>query len=154
MFGHKERRLFRLGVDVKGCKFGYVVLPPSVHQRTRQPYTWEASSHINDVDVADPPPWLVTLMKRSGSRANRGEQHQHTENVRPEGFYLGVLFKHAGMLGEQIKPGVFAVRCPNEQAHSPGKSSASSTVIFAPEKPGGRGTFFCAHTSACADFIR
>jgi hypothetical protein len=64
------------------------------------------------------------------------------------------MFKEAGLLGSQIRPGVFAVRCPNERAHSQGEPYDSSTVIFAPQKPGGRGTFYCSHTAGCSEVFR
>jgi hypothetical protein len=141
---------FRAGIDVKGLRAGYVVLPPSVHPSGRR-YEWEISSRFGEVPIADPPAWLVRKIKAGSTRFT---SFQHTTSIAPESFYLGVLFKNAGWLGRELKPGVFAVKCPNENAHSQGRAMAGSTVIFAPKNPGGRGTFFCSHTSGCSEVFR
>jgi hypothetical protein len=139
------------GIDVKGVCSGYVVAPPSIHPSGRR-YLWEASSRVDEIPIAEAPGWLVDLAHRSGKRAI---QHTpHTVPVEAEAFALGVMFARAGMLGRQVRPGVFAVRCPNEQAHSQGAPFDSSTVIFAPKEPGGRGTFYCSHTAGCAEVFR
>lgn len=138
------------GVDVKGLQCGYVALPPAKHKSGRT-YMWEASSRIDEIEVAETPAWLVSLIRKKASTFS--ERHQHTQSVDPESFLLGRLFKKAGLLLGEVKPGVFAVECPNEAFHSAG-SSKSATVLFAPKEPGGRGTFFCAHTSACAEVLR
>lgn len=139
------------GLDIKGVCSGYVVAPPSVHPSGRR-YLWEASSHVDELPIADPPAWLVDIIRRSGGRAV--EYAPHAVPIDPESFYLGLVFARAGMLGQQVRPGVFAVRCPNERAHHSGKPFDSSTVIFAPSKPGGRGIFFCSHTSECSEALR
>lgn len=147
----RVRGLHDSGIDVKGVMSGYVGLPPSLHASGHR-YCWEASSRIGEVAIADPPAWLIDLVISSSRCAFRGKYH--TESVEADSFFLGWLFKRSGMLGPEIRPGVWAVRCPNEHRHSPGKTSLSSTVIFAPEEPGGRGTFFCSHTSFCSDAVR
>lgn len=139
------------GLDIKGVCKGYVVAPPSIHPSGRR-YLWEASSRVDEIPIADPPAWLVDLIQRSSKREI--EHTPHSVPVEAESFYLGFLFSKAGMLGKEIKPGVFAVRCPNEHAHSQGEAYDSSTVIFAPEKPGGRGTFFCSHTAGCSEVFK
>ncbi len=55
--GQFKRRLCR-GVDLKGHG-GYVVAPPSLHPSGRR-YVW-----ANDLPIADAPPWLVALMRKS-----------------------------------------------------------------------------------------
>jgi hypothetical protein len=137
------------GLDVKGCTAGYVVAPPSIHPSGHR-YLWEASSRVDEMPIADAPVWLVDLVRKSGKRSI--EFTPHAVPVEATSFYLGVLFAKAGMLGPQLRPGVFAVRCPNEGAHSQGAPFDSSTVVFAPEKPGGRGTFFCSHR--CSEVFR
>lgn len=139
------------GLDVKGVCAGYLVAPPSVHPNGR-PYMWEASSRVDEIPIADSPTWLVDLVRRSGKRAI--EHTPHSVPVEATTFALGIMFKEADMLGPQLRPGVFAVRCPNEDAHSQGTPYDSSTVIFAPPEPGGRGTFFCSHTAGCAEVFR
>jgi hypothetical protein len=141
------------GIDVKGLLSGYVVVPPSQHPNGRR-YLWEASSRLGEVDVAPPPAWLVTKLS-SGARppSNRTVPGM---SVAPESFYLGLVFKLAGWLGGEVRPGVFAVRCPTEQFHSTGSPFDSSTVIFAP-RPGARdrrGVFYCAHSSHCSEAWR
>lgn len=49
------------GLDVRG-ENGYVVAPPSAHVSGRE-YTWESSSHPDDVPVAPMPDWLVRLCR-------------------------------------------------------------------------------------------
>jgi hypothetical protein len=139
------------GLDVKGVCGGYVVAPPSIHPCGR-PYVWEDSSRVDEIPIAEAPAWLVALVQKSGGRAI--EHTPHTVPVEAQSFALGVMFACAGMLGSQVRPGVFAVRCPNEHAHSGGEPFDSSTIIFAPKKPGGRGTFYCSHTSACSEVFR
>ena len=48
------------GVDVRGDG-GYVIMPPSVHQSGRL-YDWEASSRIDEIDVAPLPDWLKPIL--------------------------------------------------------------------------------------------
>lgn len=139
------------GVDLKGLRSGYVILPPSLHPSGRR-YEWEASSRIDELSVAEPPVWLVRMIKAKSTKLTAS--FEHADRVDPETFYLGALFKKAGRLGRQVKPGVFAVRCPNERTHSQGRTLDGSAVVFAPKKPGGRGTFFCQHTSACSEVWR
>jgi hypothetical protein len=140
----------KTGIDVKGLQGGYVVLPPSWHPSGNR-YTWEASCRIDEVPMAEPPAWLVQRLLVKGSR--RRDDFQHTSPVDPDSFYLGRLFRRAGLLGEQIRPGVFAVTCPNEAKHSQ-RSGSAGTVIFAPKFAGGRGTFFCSHDSHCSGLYR
>jgi hypothetical protein len=140
------------GLDVKGVCAGYLVAPPSIHPSGR-PYLWEASSRVDEIPIADAPAWLVQLVRESGRRAI--EHTPHAVPVEASTFYLGVAFAEAGLLGRELRNGVFAVTCPNQSAHTNGESgSESSTVIFAPQEPGARGSFFCSHTSGCAEFFR
>jgi hypothetical protein len=141
------------GIDIKGLRSGYVVAPPSLHASGRR-YAWEASSRIDEHPIALPPSWLVGKIVQGASRAI--VRQGPAVSVKPEAFYLGMLFKRAGWLGQEVKPGVFAVRCPNESYHTSGKPFDSSTVIFAP-RPGARdrrGTFYCSHASRCAEVWR
>ena len=58
---------------------------------------------------------------------------------------LGAAFAAAGWLGRQIRPGVWAVLCPNRAEHTTGHDFDTSTVIFAPPPGYRRGRFYCAH---------
>jgi hypothetical protein len=141
---------YQTGIDIKGLQTGYVLLPPSRHPSGGM-YRWEASSRIDEVEVADPPAWLVGLIKRQATRFSEGKEFPNP--IDPETFFLGAVFKRAGLLGKRLGNGKWSVTCPNEGRHTK-DSSTSSSVLFAPEKPGGRGTFFCSHTSACAEVFR
>jgi hypothetical protein len=138
------------GVDLKGLRAGYVVVPPSLHPSGRR-YQWEASCRIDEVPIADPPAWLVQHIKRRATKFTTSAEFPNP--IDPESFYLGVVFSRAGLLGDRIANGKWAVMCPNGHMHH-GDSSKTSTVLFAPEKPGGRGTFFCSHTSSCSEVWR
>lgn len=127
------------GVDIKGTG-GYIVLPPSVHPSHR-PYIWEASSRPDDLAVADVPGWLLERCRKAGRR----NFFQHVDSVNPKSFVLGAAFDAAGWLGPEIRPGVFAAQCPNENEHSCGERFDSSTVIFAPSPGNNRGYFHCSH---------
>ncbi|MGC4094915.1 MAG: bifunctional DNA primase/polymerase [Polyangiaceae bacterium] len=128
------------GVDIKSAG-GYIVAPPSVHPNGRR-YLWEASSRLDEVPIAEAPDWLLTML---GSKRSKRSTPQHSTSVDPESFVLGAAFKAAGWLGHEVRPGVFAVLCPNRHAHSQGRDFDSSTVVFAPEPGRRRGRFFCAH---------
>ncbi|RYZ03020.1 MAG: bifunctional DNA primase/polymerase [Myxococcales bacterium] len=141
------------GIDVKGLLSGYVVVPPSQHPNGRR-YRWEASSRLGEAELALPPVWLVRRLSNNARRARR--PRALGASVEAETFYLGLVFKLAGWLGDEVRPGVFAVRCPTEQFHSTGRPFDSSTVIFAPS-PGSRdrrGVFYCAHSSHCSEAWR
>jgi hypothetical protein len=131
------------GVDVKG-EGGYIVLPPSVHP-SGQDYRWEASSRPDVVAVADPPGRLLKALGAPRARTQR----EPVRGVAPTAFALGAAFQTTDSLGPQLKPGVWAVRCPNRAQHTTGRDFDSSTVLFAPRRPGGRGLFHCKH-SHCA----
>lgn len=142
--------LDRSGIDIKGLQHGYVVVSPSIHKSGRA-YTWEASSRIDELAIAEPPGWLIDSLLSQGTRPRPIPSLAHP--VDPESFVLGRLFRRKGLLGPQIKPGCFAVRCPTEQFHSQGKPFDTSTVLFAPP-PGSwndRGTFYCSHSSFCTE---
>lgn len=128
-----------VGVDFKG-NGGYICAPPSIHPSGRE-YCWEASSRPDEIPIAPAPQWVTDLV---GS-PRRGKVYNHTANVDPLTFALGAAFAAGGMLGEQIRPGVFAVICPNRDQHSAGRDYDTSTVIFAPKPGQVRGTFHCSH---------
>lgn len=51
------------GLDVR-ADGGYVVGPGSVHPDTQRTYEWEASSHPDEVDVAEAPKWLIDTLTK------------------------------------------------------------------------------------------
>jgi hypothetical protein len=127
------------GVDLKGTG-GYIVAPPSIHPNGK-PYCWEISSRPDETPIAEAPAWLREM---AGNRRAR-PHYEHTDNVDAESFALGAAFKTAGWLGEQVRPGVFSVICPNRASHTSGRDYDTSTVIFAPRPGMPRGMFWCSH---------
>lgn len=65
------------GVEVK-AEGGYVVAPPSTHISGRA-YTWEASSHPDDIEVAPLPDWLLALLKTRQPRTDSTAPRQTAE---------------------------------------------------------------------------
>lgn len=55
------------GLDVRGDG-GYIVVAPSLHASGRR-YTWEVSSHPEDVPLAEGPGWLLALVTDSHKNA-------------------------------------------------------------------------------------
>lgn len=62
--GHEIRndagRKLGHGLDIRGDG-GQVLAPPTIHPNGT-PYMWEASSHPDDIDIADAPGWLIALL--------------------------------------------------------------------------------------------
>lgn len=137
------------GVDIKGAG-GYIVAAPSIHPDTGRPYLWEASSRPGEVPIAPAPAWLLDAI---GSPKRARRYFEHSELVDPTSFVLGAAFSAAGWLGRQIRPGVWAVLCPNRAQHSTGRDFDTSTVIFAPPPGYRRGRFYCSHAH-CSEVWR
>ena len=135
------------GVDIKASG-GYIVVPPSIHPNGH-PYCWDALSRPDEVEIADAPDWLLALL----GRRRHVEYFTYESSIDPETFTLGAAFKAAGWLGRELRPGVWAARCPNETQHTTGESLDSSTVIFAPEPGRYRGRFYCSHAH-CREVYR
>lgn len=133
------------GVEVKG-EGGYVVVSPSVHP-DGQPYLWEASSRPGEVAIADAPQHLLQAIGAARPpRQPRPVAALAARHLEPGAFVLGAAFVALNDLGPQIKPGVWAVRCPNRAQHTCGHDFDSSTVLFAPPRAGGHGRFKCLHS--------
>lgn len=130
-----------LGVDLKGTG-GYIVAPPSIHPNGEL-YIWEALARPDEVPLAPAPQWLLGEL---GEQLPRREHYSHEATVDPQSFALGAAFAKAGWLGPQIRPGVFAVVCPNRADHTAGRDFDTSTVLFAPRPGLVRGTFYCSHS--------
>lgn len=71
----------------------------------------------------------------------------HADSVDPKSFFLGRSFAEHYWLDDELKPGVFAARCPNESFHEWGERFDGATTVRAPEQRlcAGDGTFHCAH---------
>jgi hypothetical protein len=133
-------------VDIKGLQHGYVILPPS-ELKGRGRYMFEVECSPLEQEIARCPEWLEAEILASATKRQRKAQHEAP--VSPASFYFGRLFMDLGMLGPELRFGVWAVECPNADQHS-GKRRrpvSGDTVICAPP-PGSRsdrGWFFCAH---------
>ncbi len=121
----------------------YVVAPPSVHPTGRE-YCWEASSRPDEVDLAPLPGWL-SIMIGQHARREHYQHHEHESSVDPQSFPLGRAFAVDGLLGPELRPGVWAVKCPNRAAHTVGRDFDSSTILFAPGPGQHRGFLHCSH---------
>ncbi|HKO49969.1 MAG TPA: bifunctional DNA primase/polymerase [Polyangiaceae bacterium] len=141
--GPSANGLLMKGVDVKSTG-GYIALPPSVHPNGKR-YASELSSGPHQIQVANAPHDILRAICR-GQRPNHGVRARLGHEVDPRSFVLGNAFLAAGWLGKQLRPGVWAVLCPNRDQHTTGQDFDTSTVIFAPAGPGGRGRFHCSHS--------
>jgi hypothetical protein len=61
-------------------------------------------------------------------------------------FLVGLVFWAAGMLGAKVDDGKWCVLCPFRNEHTSGDGLDTSTVVFAPKRPGGSGWFHCSHS--------
>ena len=128
------------GIDIKGAG-GYIVLPPSIHP-SGQLYRWEAGRRPTDLGIAPAPAELLRALARPRSS---GAVPPTMPPIAAQ-FGLGAAFLSNGELGPELKPGVWAVLCPNRAQHTTGRDFDSSTVVLAPRYPGGRGLFKCLHS--------
>lgn len=131
------------GLDCKGTG-GYCVFPPSIHPETGREYTWEVSCRPGENEIAQTPEWLERLLLRNVAKRRYQGQAQPS-SCDPDAFYVGRLLKSYGWLGEEVKPGVWAARCPGEGMHTCGDRFTSSTVVFAPGPGQSLGFFHCSH---------
>jgi hypothetical protein len=140
LMGRVASGILAPGIDIKGAG-GYIVLPPSVHP-SGELYRWEAWHRPTEVTIAKAP---AELMKALGQPRSSKAAPSRGAPTAPE-FGLGAAFLAHGTLGPQIKPGVWAVLCPNRAQHTTGSDFDSSTVVLAPRYPGRRGVFKCLHS--------
>jgi len=68
------------GIDIRG-KNGYIIAPPSMHYSGNR-YEWELSSHPRDVELADPPDWLVQAITANDNKVST--QVEFTDVDAPE----------------------------------------------------------------------
>lgn len=67
------------GIDIKGDG-GYIVVAPSLHESGNH-YEWELSSRPEDVQIADMPEWLATLIQKANTKKSREARAQITGRV-------------------------------------------------------------------------
>lgn len=82
------------GIDIR-ADGGQVVAPPSLHISGRR-YEWEVSSHPDDVELAEMPPWLLALIDRPKQGAS-----VKVPDVIPSGSRNDVLFRVGASLRDK-----------------------------------------------------
>ncbi|MEN6385899.1 MAG: bifunctional DNA primase/polymerase [Phycisphaerales bacterium] len=82
------------GIDIKGDG-GYVMLPPSSHESGNK-YSFELSSDIADVPLAECPEWLIK-MARDDSKENPNKYKPDSSPI-PEGYRNSTMASLAGHL--------------------------------------------------------
>ena len=141
------------GIDIKGLPWGYVILPPTRHAETGQPYQWapDCSPRPGDYVPAVPPEWLVQCL-HDANAARPSTKRGLARDLELDEFQRGRELMAQGVkLGPKLGPGRWICPCPNSAQHS-GKTRRtrdSSTILLAPSHPGGRGRIWCSH-SHCA----
>lgn len=134
-------------VDLKGLPLGYVLLPPS--RTTKGGYYFEAGLSPLEQDLAPCPTWLeAEILVHSGRKRPSRVTAPHADAQDAQSFYLGRLFAELGALGEQVRPGVWVVQCPNAAQHTgaPRRFAGDSTIHAPPVgSRSKRGAFYCAH---------
>jgi hypothetical protein len=135
-----------VGVEIK-TDGGYVVVPPSTHPDTGQPYRWDLGALPSETELARLPSWLVQLATERPKGPVRG-----SSGLDARLSVLGQFFELNGALGDLLDTGARMVCCPWWQSHTDdrGKGHDTSCVIF-PSVDGARlGGFDCKHAH-CRD---
>lgn len=68
------------GLDIR-ADGGCVVAPPSIHL-SGQRYEWEASSHPDDVEIAEAPAWLLAMLTAEATSSNGHDRFTVPEMIR------------------------------------------------------------------------
>lgn len=87
------------GIDIKG-NGGYVLVPPSNHISGKQ-YEWEASSHPDEVELAEAPAWLIERIQKCADQRPpilTVKPKKPMLDVIPEGSRDETLFRQASSL--------------------------------------------------------
>lgn len=144
--GYNGRHIpYAPGVDLKGLPYGYVALPPT-KGKSGTPYAWWDGCSPISTESPLPPRWLedAILMGASRMRASLPSEDWREDDLT---FPRAMMAMAEGLhIGAQIGPGRWIVECPNAAQHTGGaRRNDSSTVLFAPSKPGGFGRIYCSH---------
>ena len=128
------------GVDTRGSG-GYVIAPPSVHPSGAYLYGLAPGMSPDDLPLADPPPWLVDLLRQIERRREAPD---------PEGDDpILVALRDRGLLKSAKAgcPGVWHVTCPWTAEHTDGVDDGAA--YFAPHFDGRDKPGFKRHHGHC-----
>lgn len=131
------------GLDVRGDG-GYAILPPSRHANGNR-YAWVDGFAPGELPLADPPPWLLKLVRTSAmSSPGTGTSPFSREGVIEEGQRNGMLTSLAGSMrrrGFSEAAMVAALQIENDERCRPPLSGteiariARSVARYAPAPP-------------------
>jgi hypothetical protein len=125
------------GVDTKGTG-GYIVLAPSIHPVTGQPYRWNDGGRFDDLTLAVMPPWIPALLRTKasapvepGQRIPLGQQHNYLLRalgaIRRWGCTESEMLALARAIGRE--------RCDPPADDKSLQHLAASVAKYAPESP-------------------
>lgn len=90
------------GLDVQGPG-SYIILPPSIHPATKQPYQWEADYGPDDLALEPAPSWLLALVTEATAPLAHGTKGTTPQPEAPilEGEREHTLMRLAGAMRRQ-----------------------------------------------------
>ena len=107
-----------VGIDVRG-EVGYIVAPPSRHMSGRN-YSISVDHHPDDIPLADPPPWLIALVKADAAvecqRRNGEGSYRLCNSRRTAERYLGPDFRSPARPPD--RPACLSRHYPFAQCHA------------------------------------
>jgi Bifunctional DNA primase/polymerase, N-terminal len=138
-FGKLTSKHLGPGIDVK-TSAGYVVVAPSIHPDSDQPYRWIEGP------VVDPPPWLVDLMRPPVPVVRNTKEHESTKE-RFSGPSIADTFTESVSWAQVLEPHGWRCLDPDCNAngarwlHPAATSACSATVrhgclfVYSPNTP-------------------
>lgn len=89
----KLRNLVRAAEDIDiRTDGGYIVVPPSIHPDTKQPYSWAEGHQPDDIELANLPDWMVEYLK-TGPKSKSQSLFSDEVIIIKEGERNQILFK-------------------------------------------------------------
>lgn len=134
------------GIDLKS-RGGYIVSAVGgsrgivIGTTTIKPYLFEADHSFDDIEIADAPDWLIEGAPKTQDRPG-------WDGSGAKDTLLGEAFHLAGLLGDKLQNGVWAVKCLWAHEHSDGRGQGkdSSSVILPSIQGTTFGSFVCSHS--------
>ena len=93
---------FASGLDTRSDG-GLIVAEPSIHASGRE-YTWEVTSHPDDMPLATMPEWLINLITQAQDRPTDAAQHPTDGKQVSTGARNATLTSLAGTLARSDYP--------------------------------------------------